>query len=90
MAGSVRSLVRQLQSQHEKAAPPDGLIRISLTLQLVRILGIDEQAQTLRVLLYVTMVRVSVPPGMSEKDDVRAGMDGRDALLGPIGLRRSQ
>uniref|UniRef100_A0A915D9Q1 Uncharacterized protein n=1 Tax=Ditylenchus dipsaci TaxID=166011 RepID=A0A915D9Q1_9BILA len=51
--GTSRNLTEFLLSNHNRNAPPDGLIDIHYELELVHILGIDELKQTLTALVYV-------------------------------------
>uniref|UniRef100_A0A914E608 Uncharacterized protein n=1 Tax=Acrobeloides nanus TaxID=290746 RepID=A0A914E608_9BILA len=51
--GSSKKLTEFLLSQHNKNAPPDGIVDVYYELELVHILGIDELKQTMTALVYI-------------------------------------
>ncbi|RCN35901.1 hypothetical protein ANCCAN_18235 [Ancylostoma caninum] len=51
--GPSNRLTRHLLKQHERSAPPDGVVNITHEMELVHIINVDEVKQTMRVLVYV-------------------------------------
>ena len=54
--GSSKRLTEYLLMNHDRNAPPDGVIDVYFELELVHILGIDELKQTMTALVYVDEV----------------------------------